>query len=71
MITKVYPDKSKSKSLKIMAEITLERLESTDIEKYPTNTLNDYYDVIHKLMEALSLLNHLLIFYKTYYKIHL
>jgi uncharacterized coiled-coil DUF342 family protein len=57
MITKVRPDKSKSKSLKIMAEITLERLESTDIEKYPTNTLNDYYDVIHKLMEALSLLD--------------
>ena len=40
-----------------MAEITLERLENTDREKYPTNTLNDYYDSIHKLMEALSMLN--------------
>ena len=57
MIIKISPDKSKSKALRIMAEITLERLENTDIEKYPTNTLNDYYDVIHKLMEALSLLN--------------
>jgi len=57
MITKIRPDKSKSKSLKIMAEITLERLENTDREKYPTNTLNDYYDTIHKLMEALSVLN--------------
>jgi len=57
MIIKISPDKSKSHALKIMAEITLERLESTDIEKYPTNTLNDYYDAIHKLMEALSMLN--------------
>ena len=40
-----------------MAKITLERLESTNIEKYPTNTLNDYYDAVHKLMEALSMLN--------------
>ncbi len=57
MIIKIRPDKSKSRSLKIMAEITLERLEDTDREKYPTNTLNDYYDAIHKLMEALSMLN--------------
>jgi len=56
MITKIRPDKSKSRSLKIMAEITLERLENTDREKYPTNTLNDYYDAIHKLMEAISML---------------
>jgi len=57
MIIKIRKDKSKSMSLKIMAEITLERLENTDREKYPTNTLNDYYDAIHKLMEALSMLN--------------
>ena len=57
MIIKIRPDKSKSRSLKIMAEITLERLEDTDREKYPTNTLNYYYDAIHKLMEALSMLN--------------
>ena len=57
MITRIRPDKSKSRSLKIMAEITLERLENTEREKYPTNTLNDYYGAIHKLMEALSMLN--------------
>jgi uncharacterized protein (UPF0332 family) len=55
MITKVKPDKQKSESLKRMAEITLERLEKTEIEKYPSNTLLDYYDVIHKLLEALTL----------------
>lgn len=55
MIIKVRQDKHKSESLKKMAEITLERLEKTDIEKYPTNTLLDYYSIIHKLMEALTL----------------
>src|SRR3989338_540509 len=55
MITKVKSDKQKSESLKRMAEITLVRLDTTDIEKYPSNTLLDYYDVIHKLIEALTL----------------
>ena len=48
------PDKQKAKSLKEMAEITLKRLKEIDIEKYPTNTLTDYYDIIRKLMEALT-----------------
>lgn len=55
MITKVKSDKQKSESLKKMAEITLERLDNTDMEKYPSNTLLDYYDVVHKLIEALTL----------------
>ena len=55
MITKIKPDKQKSESLKKLAEITLERLNKTSIEDYPSNTLLDYYDVIHKLMEALTL----------------
>ena len=37
MITRIHPDKQKSKSLRKMAEITLERLKETDTEKYPTN----------------------------------
>lgn len=55
MITKIAPDKQKSDALKIMAEITLERLKGTELTKYPSNTLNDYYDVIHKLMEAITI----------------
>jgi hypothetical protein len=54
MITKVKPDKQKSESLRKMAEITLERLENTDMEKYPSNTLSDYYDVVRKLIEAIT-----------------
>ena len=55
MITEVNPDKQKSASLRKMAKITLERLDKTDIEEYPSNTLLDYYDVVHKLMEAFTL----------------
>ena len=53
MIIKIHSDKQKSNSLKKMAEITLERLRQTDAKKYPTNTLNDYYDIIHKLPSTL------------------
>ena len=55
MIINIKPDMQKSESLKKMAEITLERLGKTEIEDYPSNTLLDYYDIIHKLMEALTL----------------
>ncbi len=55
MLTKVKPNRLKSESLRKMAEITLERLEKTDREAYPSNTLLDYYDTIHRLMEAFTL----------------
>ena len=38
-----------------MAEITLERLNKTEMEAYPSNSLLDFYDAIHKLLEALTL----------------
>lgn len=57
MIIKINPDKQKSESLKKTAKITLERLNNTDMEKYPSNTLLDYYDIIHKLMEAIAIKN--------------
>ncbi len=53
-IIKIRQDKNKSSSLKQMAVITYNRLQETDKEKYPTNTLTDYYDVMHKLMEAIA-----------------
>ena len=56
MIIEINPDKQKSKSLKEMALITLERLKETNQEKYPTNTLADYYEIVHKLMESLTTL---------------
>ena len=55
MIIRIKPDKQRAESLKKMAEITLERLKNIDRQRYPSNTLLDYYDSLHKLMEALSL----------------
>jgi hypothetical protein len=55
MMTRITQDLQKAKALRKVAEITLERLQATDTEKYPTNTLNDYYDIVHKMLEALSL----------------
>ena len=55
MILKIKPDKQKAASLKNMAKITRERLEETDKMKYPSNTLKDYYDSIHELLEAITL----------------
>jgi hypothetical protein len=43
-----------AKSLMVMAAVTLERLESTIIEEYPSNSLHDYYGILHKLMEAIA-----------------
>lgn len=54
MIIHVQKDKQKAQSLKSIANITLERLESIDILKYPSNSLEDYYNIIHRLMEAIT-----------------
>ena len=55
MIINVAPDRQKAASLRKMAEITLQRLQQTNMEEYPSNTLTDFYDVIHKLMDAIVL----------------
>ena len=54
MIIKIAPDKQRAESLKVTAQITLQRLRETDKEKYPSNTLTDYYDILREFMEALT-----------------
>lgn len=54
MIIEISPDKEKAKALLAMAKITLERLHGMELRKYPSNTLIDYYDVIHKLFDAIA-----------------
>ncbi len=49
----IRPDIAKAKSLRESSLTTLKRLEETDLEKYPSNTLKDYYDIIKGLMESL------------------
>jgi len=57
MKRKISSDKKRAISLQLMARTTLERLDSLDKLKYPSNTLNDYYDILHNLMESLASLN--------------
>ena len=57
MKIEITPDKAKAKSLLEMAKIALERLNEINKEKYPSNTLIDYYDIIHKLFEAIASTN--------------
>lgn len=54
MILKIIPDKEKAISLIDLSKVSFERLKNTDIIKYSANSLTDYYDIIHKLMEAIS-----------------
>lgn len=54
MKTRIMPDKSRANSLLAMAKTTLTRLNETDKDKYPANTLTDYYDSLHKIMDAIA-----------------
>ena len=47
------PDPAKSKALLEMAKVSMRRLAEIDGQKYPSNTLTDYYDILHKCMDAL------------------
>ncbi len=51
MKTKVQVDRQKAKALMKMADQTLARLKETDLEKYPSNTLTDYYDIVRKIKD--------------------
>jgi hypothetical protein len=55
MKTAIKEDLQKAASLKKSALLSLERISVTDRIKYPSNALIDYYDIIHKLMEAIAL----------------
>ncbi len=50
----VTPDKEKARSLLKMAKRTKERIKSTEIERFPSQVLMDYYDTLHYLMEGIS-----------------
>lgn len=51
---KVTPDPEKARSLKKMSKKILDRIEKTDVEEFPSQVLQDYYDVLHQLIEAIA-----------------
>lgn len=50
-------DKQKALALRKMADVTLQRIKDTDVDKYASPILKDYYDVLHELMEAITSLD--------------
>lgn len=61
-LIRVTPDKIKAKSILKMAEITLEMVKTIDENKFPSNAIKEYYEIIRELISALLLLDG----YKTY-----
>lgn len=57
VIVKITPDKEKAKSILKMANTTLEMIESIDINKFPSNVLKEYYEIIRELISILLLLD--------------
>ena len=49
------PDREKAKSLKKMSDEILRRVDDTDREEFPTQIVEDYYDVVHNLLEAIAI----------------
>lgn len=53
MMLNTKRDYQKASSLLSLAEISFERPNLSDIQKYPSNSTKDYYDIIHNLLEAI------------------
>ncbi len=51
----ITPDKEEARSLGKMADRTLERIAETDKERFTTQVVKDYYDVIHYLLEGIGM----------------
>ena len=56
MMQKATPSKFEAIPLLEAAESKLERLDTTDKEKYISETVKDYYEAIHCLIDAVSCL---------------
>ena len=56
MIREITPDRQKADALREMAQTSLRRLDEIPSERYPSNTLTDYYEITHKLLEAATLI---------------
>lgn len=56
-LLRVTPDREKAKSMTKMVEITLEMIKTIDAERFSSNIVKEYYDVIRELMTAILLLD--------------
>lgn len=51
----ITPDHNKAKALHKIAIISYQRLLSLPLIEFPSNTIIDYYDIYHKLLDAIFL----------------
>lgn len=56
-LIRVTPDKTKAESIIKMAKVTVEMIKTINVEKYPSNVVKEYYDVIRELMSVILLLD--------------
>ena len=54
-LIKVTPNKEKAKSILRMVNKTLDMINELSVEKYPSNIIKEYYDVIRELLSILLL----------------
>jgi len=57
MIIKITPDFEKSKSILRMIDKSLAMINEINIERYPSNVVKEYYDIIRELISVILLLD--------------
>lgn len=56
-IITITPDKNKVVSILRMSELTLEMVKTIDIERFPTNIIKEYYEIIREMISVIILLD--------------
>jgi len=56
-LIRITPNKEKVKSILRMVETTLEMVKQIDKNKFPSNVIKEYYDIIRELISVILLLD--------------
>ena len=59
---RITPDEVRARSILKMVDTTMEMIDTLDTERFPSNVIKEYYDVIRELLSVILLLDG----YKTY-----
>lgn len=56
-LVKVTPDKERARSITKMVDTTLELVKTVDADRFSSNVVKDYYDVIREMLSIILLLD--------------
>ena len=56
-LVRVTPDKERAKSIMKMVDTTLELVKTVDADRFSSNVVKDYYDVIREMLSVVLLLD--------------